>query len=168
MPAPAFRSSKTRYDRAFLVRLRAARTLRQRGLHVNGVPEQLDTLPPEEIFRLAGYLTAAELAVSGGEAPVARGGQGSGGQAAPAMATSATAASTALGSGLSGAGSSSAEAGPLPAGFLGPYRAGAAPPHERWDFLEICPGVKLMVRAEADPEAWRVASEIVAHFGPRR
>ena len=80
------------------------------------------------------------------------------------------AAAIAAGSALSapGAGASAPGAGPLPAGFLGPYRAGAAPPHERWDFFEICPGVKLLVRSEADPEARRVASEIVAHFGPRR
>jgi DNA-binding transcriptional MerR regulator len=55
---------------------------------------------------------------------------------------------------------------PLAAGFLGPYR-GAGPSAERWEHLEVCPGVKLLVRCEADAEAWRVAREILATFGMR-
>jgi len=54
---------------------------------------------------------------------------------------------------------------PLPAGFVGPYRAGATYPSERWEHLAICPGVVLLVKSEADAEAWRVGREIVALFG---
>lgn len=54
----------------------------------------------------------------------------------------------------------------LPPGFLGPHR-GASHPTERWEHMEICPGVKLLVRSEADGEAWRVAREIVALFAAR-
>jgi DNA-binding transcriptional MerR regulator len=53
----------------------------------------------------------------------------------------------------------------LPAGFLGPYRPALARPSERWERVELCPGVELIVRGEADGEAWRVAQEIVAMFG---
>jgi len=48
--------------------------------------------------------------------------------------------------------------------MLGPYRTGAAHPSERWEHHEVCPGVRLLVRTEADAEAWRVAREILATF----
>jgi hypothetical protein len=51
----------------------------------------------------------------------------------------------------------------LPEGFAGPYRKELA--SERWEHVAICPGVVLMVKGEADAEAWRVAREIVAVFG---
>lgn len=145
VPAPAFRSSKTRYDRAFLVRLRAARTLRQRGLHVGGLRAELAAMPQEEMIRLAGFVAPDEAEVTAHDpAGPEKGGQAQVGAAPAAPGT-----------------------GTLPAGFVGPYRAGAAPPHERWDFFEVCPGVKLMVCADADPEARRVANEMLALFGPR-
>jgi DNA-binding transcriptional MerR regulator len=53
----------------------------------------------------------------------------------------------------------------LPGGFLGPYRPALGHGSERWDHVGICPGVVLMVRGEADAEAWRVAREIVELFG---
>lgn len=53
----------------------------------------------------------------------------------------------------------------LPPGFAGAYRAGLAYPAERWDHVPICPGVVLLVKAEADAEAQRVAREMVALFG---
>lgn len=56
----------------------------------------------------------------------------------------------------------------LPSGFVGPYRPALGHASERWDHVGICPGVVLMVRGEADAEAWRVAREIVALFGGTR
>lgn len=56
----------------------------------------------------------------------------------------------------------------LPAGLVGPYRPSLGHGSERWDHVGICPGVVLMVRGEADAEAWRVAREIVAVFGGQR
>lgn len=53
----------------------------------------------------------------------------------------------------------------LPDGFMGPYRPALARPSERWEHVAICPGVVLLVRSEADAEAWRVAGEITALFG---
>jgi len=38
-------------------------------------------------------------------------------------------------------------------------------PSERREHLAICPGVMLLVKSEADAEAWRVGREIVALFG---
>jgi len=55
----------------------------------------------------------------------------------------------------------------LPEGFLGPYRPAFTQPTERWERISICPGVDLMVRSEADAEAWRVASEIARLFGTK-
>lgn len=56
---------------------------------------------------------------------------------------------------------------PLPPGFVGAYR-GAGHPTERWEHMEVCPGVKLLVRSEADAEAWRVAREVMALFAAPR
>lgn len=53
----------------------------------------------------------------------------------------------------------------LPEGFAGPYRKELA--SERWEHVALCPGVVLMVKGEADAEAWRVAREIAALFGGR-
>lgn len=193
VPAPEFRSSKTRYDRAFLVRLRAGMTLRRRGLHVRGVREALDATAPEEMVRLAGYEVPAEAAeglaasvAAMARAPAKEG--AAGGTRAPGSAGGPQASSgdgtadfrggrrglSALGGGEEDGGAvrtplpGGAVAGvrSLPAGFLGRHRPGASAPHERWDSFELCPGVKLVVRAEADPEAFRVVQEVLALFGP--
>ncbi|HEY4118066.1 MAG TPA: MerR family transcriptional regulator, partial [Byssovorax sp.] len=52
----------------------------------------------------------------------------------------------------------------LDGGFLGPYRAEAARGAETWEHLTVCPGVVLLVKAEADSESWRVAREILVTF----
>ncbi len=193
VPAPKFRSSKTRYDRAFLVRLRAAMVLRRRGLHVRGVLETLAATSPEELFHLAGYDTPPEgieavvatLAAPGDRSGAhepgevgrtgPRGASGAPGHGAqrslPGAGDGAGAAAGSSGGGGAWPGAEHARDGvgtprALPAGFLGRYRPGAVAPHERWDAFEICPGVKLVVRAEPDPEALRVAEEILALFGP--
>lgn len=46
---------------------------------------------------------------------------------------------------------------------LGPYRAAAAGP-ALCEHVALCPGVELVVRADADPEALRVAREIEAAY----
>jgi len=130
---PPFRSSNTRYDRAFLVRFQAARALRKKGEHLPAIRARLDAMAFEEMARLAGY--APDLEATGGSGT---GGPGAG-QAAAVRA--------------------------LPAGFVGAYRAGPAQASERWEHFEVCPGVKLLVRTEADSEAWRVAREMLALFG---
>jgi DNA-binding transcriptional MerR regulator len=145
LAAPEFRSRNTRYDHAFLVRLRALAALRRQNLKLVAIIPKLDAASPEELLRLAGYSVPPDWPAPPGP---------------PAIRTAAQAAMPpAL---------ASPEATPrqLAAGFLGPYR-GAACPTERWEHMEICPGVKLLVRAEADIEAWRVAREIVATFGIR-
>ena len=161
VPAPEFRSSKTRYDRAFLVRLRAGMTLRRRGLHVRGVRETLDATAPEELVRLAGYDVPGEAAegLVASVAAMAR---------APAKeeAAAGTRAPGSAGGPQVGSADGTAGVRSLPAGFLGRHRPGASAPHERWDSFELCPGVKLVVRAEADPEAFRVVQEVLALFGP--
>lgn len=43
---------------------------------------------------------------------------------------------------------------------LAPYRASHARARQLWELIEICPGVTLCVRADADTEARRVAREI--------
>ena len=50
-----------------------------------------------------------------------------------------------------------------PGGRLGPYRPAAAG-RASCEHLAICPGVELVVRADADPEALRVAREILATY----
>jgi DNA-binding transcriptional MerR regulator len=168
LPAPEFRSSKTRYDRAFLVRLRAAMVLRRRGLHVSGVREQLAATSPEEMIRLAGYDLPAGESARMATAPRVAAVLGATTPSAATLHGSAAGIRAEPGAvGPAGDTAVSGQTPHLPPGFLGPYRAGAMPPHERWDFFEVCPGVKLLVRSEADPEAWRVANEIVALFGPR-
>ena len=161
VPAPEFRSAKTRYDRAFLVRLRAGMTLRRRGLHVRGVRETLDATAPEELVRLAGYDVPGEAAegLVASVAAMAR---------APAKegAAAGTRAPGSAGGPQVGSADGTAGVRSLPAGFLGRHRPGASAPHERWDSFELCPGVKLVVRAEADPEAFRVVQEVLALFGP--
>ena len=52
----------------------------------------------------------------------------------------------------------------LDRGFLGPYRAEAARGAETWEHLAVCPGVVLLVKADADSESWRVAREILVTF----
>jgi hypothetical protein len=47
---------------------------------------------------------------------------------------------------------------------VGPYRTGPAVPSERWEHFDVCPGVRVLVRTEADAEAWRVAREMIALF----
>lgn len=164
LPAAELRSSKTRYGRAFLVRLRAAITLRARGLHVRGVREQLAEATMAEMLKLAGYDAAPgdEMApdlrgAESGVTPRASEAAARGKEAAGRGGEVAARGGTASGAGAAGRA--------LPAGFLGAYRAGAGPAHESWEHFEVCPGVKLLVRREADPEAWRVAEEIVAVFG---
>ena len=179
VPAPKFRSSKTRYDRAFLVRLRAAMVLRRRGLHVRGVLETLAATSPEELFHLAGYDTPPEgidavvatLAAPGDrsgahEAGEARstGPRGASGAPVHGAQRSVPGVGARAGAGHAPDGVGAPRA--LPAGFLGRYRPGAVAPHERWDAFDLCPGVKLVVRAEPDPEALRVAEDILALFGP--
>lgn len=140
---PEFHSRNTRYGRDFLVRLRAVCALRAQRLKLAAIIPRLDAASPQELLRLAGYA-----------APPAEPGQA----AAPKQPGS-------TGSPAGGPSPQTA-ARPLAPGFLGPYR-GAGAPSERWEHIEICPGVKLLVRSEADAEAWRVAREIVATFGIR-
>jgi DNA-binding transcriptional MerR regulator len=154
VPAPEFRSSRTRYDRMFIVRLRAARALRRRGLTLSAIRDQLDLMPADEMIRLAGYALPAPdpipAAVSTKRPPVStRNGSGdaqvstrSGRSPMPTMPSPS-----------------------LPTGFLGPYRPSPTAPREQWEHFEICPGVKLLVRTEADSESWRVAREMLALFG---
>ena len=175
VPAPQFRSSKTRYDRAFLVRLRAAMTLRRRGLHVRGVLETLSATPPEELFRLAGYEVPMEevetvlATLAPSQPPAGAPSPADARDAArahppPARAPQPTSPDPAAPVPLA---ATTVPVRPLPPGFLGRYRPSAALPHERWDTFEICPGVKLTVRADPDPEASRVAQEILTLFGPQ-
>jgi DNA-binding transcriptional MerR regulator len=127
VPPPEFKSVHTRYDCAFLVRLRAVTQLRKKNLRIDAIRKQIDAASPDELLRIAGYAMPPPAA-----APPPAG---------PAPSTV------------------------LPAGFVGPYRAGTTYPSERWEHLAICPGVMLLVKSEADAEAWRVGREIVALFG---
>jgi DNA-binding transcriptional MerR regulator len=163
LTAPEFRSRNTRYDRAFLVRLRALAALRREGLKLDVIVPQLDAASPEELLRLGGYAVPDSFGQPGqpttSTAAQAASPARTAAQAASPAPTTAPVATTSLAS-------PATTARPLAAGFLGPYR-GAACPTERWEHMEICPGVKLLVRAEADFEAWRVAREIVATFAVR-
>lgn len=144
--APPFRSSNTRYDRAFLVRFEAARALRGRGVHLPAIRAQLEAMPFVEMARLAGYEVEASSQV------------GAGGETGTLARGTATVRPSA------GAGAAAKEAAVLPAGFVGPYRAGPGTASERWEHFEVCPGVRLLVRTEADAEAWRVAREMLSMF----
>ncbi len=144
---PAFRSSKTRYDRTFLVRFQAARALRSQGDHLPDIRTKLDAMSFAEMARLAGYaVDPATEQASFAAARTARLG--------PSHAPSATPRSDAP----------ARSDASLPDGFVGPYRAGPAVPSERWEHFEVCPGVRVLVRTEADAEAWRVAREMLALF----
>jgi hypothetical protein len=138
-------------------------------------------MPQEEMIRLAGFVAPDEgeatlhdsgaSAGTGGQAPIGSTPTASATPFSGALAglpRSPAAGAAALSKHSAASGDSAAPStGTLPVGFVGPYRAGAAPPHERWDFFDVCPGVKLLVSAEADPEARRVANEMLALFGPR-
>jgi hypothetical protein len=50
----------------------------------------------------------------------------------------------------------------MPGGALGRYRPAAA--RALCEHVPLCPGVELVVRADADPEALRVAREIEALY----
>ena len=138
LPKPPFKSRNTRYGRAHLVRLRAIVKLRKTGLLLDAIRKKLARMTEDEILDLAGMAPPVE--------PPAN--------ALPSQPVTAGDASL-----------PSPPARPLPDGFHGPYRAALARPSERWEHVTLCPGVVLMVRGEADSEAWRVASEIVATFG---
>ena len=158
---PAFRSSKTRYDRAFLVRFQAARALRLRGEHLPDIRAKLDAMAFAEMARLAGYTVdaATEQALSA----AARTSLPGGSHAVSPHAVSPHAVPT-TGPVAAGAGAGAQSGASLPGGFVGAYRAGPAVPSERWEHFDVCPGVRLLVRTEADAEAWRVAREMLALF----
>lgn len=151
--APPFRSSNTRYDRAFLVRFEAARALRERGVHLPDIRAQLEAMPFIEMARLAGYEVEASSQVGAG-----------GGTGTLGRGTATATVRPGAGAGAAGAAKGTAV---LPAGFVGPYRAGPGTASERWEHFEVCPGVRLLVRTEADAEAWRVAREMLSLFAAK-
>jgi len=115
---------------------------------------QLDAMPFAEMARLAGYEVDAsgQVGAGGGTGDLARG----------------TSATPGQGTGASTGGSAVKGTGVLPAGFVGAYRAGPGTASERWEHFEVCPGVRLLVRTEADAEAWRVAREMLSLFAAAR
>ena len=142
LPAPEFHSRHTRYDGAFLVRLRAVAALRRQKLRLPVIRPRLAAATREELLALAGYAVPAPAEAQ------------SPSRSEPTAQRDPSSAHAPL---------PDKPVRPLPTGFVGPYR-GAGHPTERWEHMELCPGVKLLVRAEADAEAWRVAREIVALF----
>jgi hypothetical protein len=51
---------------------------------------------------------------------------------------------------------------------VGAYRGHAARKRRQWESIAICPGVFVVVLADADTEARRVAREIEAAYGGAR
>ncbi|APR76358.1 Transcriptional regulator, MerR family protein [Minicystis rosea] len=137
LPKPPFKSRNTRYGRAHLVRLRAIVKLRKGGMLLDAIRKKLAGMTEDELLELAGMAPPpVDHAASEPSTPVTV-------EATPPPP----------------------QARPLPEGFHGPYRAALVRPSDRWEHIAICPGVVLMVRGDADAEAWRVAGEIVATFG---
>ncbi len=135
LPSAERKGRNTRYNRDLVVRLRAIGELRLQGMRIDPIKKKLASMSHEEMLKLA--------QASAPETPTVE------------IAHTDTAAEE----------SEQANSRELPAGFVGPYRAGLGHGSERWDHVELCPGVVLMVRGEADSEAWRVAREVVAVFG---
>lgn len=142
IPSPERKGKNTRYDRELVVRLRAIGELRLRGMQIDPIRKKLASMPHDELLKLAGAAIPApapappqDNAASGHQPPTGAAEQ------PPSLAQ------------------------PAPEPMIGPYRPALAHASERWEHVTVCPGVVLMVRGEADAEAWRVAREIVRAFG---
>lgn len=140
LPRTESRGPHTRYTEEHRIRLLAIAVLRERGYGLAQMAKAFDGASLDDIFRVAGYQPPShEPAVAPAvvAAPVA----------APPHATAPPTVA------------------PLPAAEpLGAYRWHSARERRSWESIAVCPGVFLVVLADADTEARRVAREIEARY----
>ncbi len=141
LPRTESRGPLTRYTEEHRIRLLAIAQLRERGYGLVQMAKALDGASLDDIFRIAGYEPPAEE---------------------PAVAPVVVAAPVAP----APVAAMAPELPPLPAEEpLGAYRWHSARKRRHWESVAICPGVFLVVLADADTEARRVAREIEARYG---
>lgn len=148
LPRAEPRGPYTRYTEDHRIRLLAIARLRERGYGLNQMAEALDGASLDDIFRVAGYEPPPDEAPSAPAAGVAPAVTPAAGTKEPAPASTHT--------------------DPAPAPVeepKGAYRWHAARKRRHWESVAICPGVFLVVLADADTEARRVAREIEATYG---
>ena len=146
LPRTESRGPHTRYTEEHRIRLLAIAQLRERGYGLAQMAKALDGASLDDIFRVAGYAPpsrGSEVAPAVVAAPVV---------AAPVVTAPVAAAPPAV--------------APLAAEEpLGAYRGHSARTRRSWESIAVCPGVFLVVLADADTEARRVAREIEAAYG---
>jgi DNA-binding transcriptional MerR regulator len=141
LPRTESRGPHTRYTEEHRIRLLAIAQLRGRGYGLAQMAKALDGASLDDIFRVAGYQPPAEE---------------------PAVAPAVVAAPVAP----AAVAEKAPELPPLPAEEpLGAYRWHSARKRRHWESVAICPGVFLVVLADADTEARRVAREIESRYG---
>ena len=123
LPPPLARGNGRVYTEQHLVKLRAIRALRQKGMFLKDIQTRLRSASMEE------------LAAIGGEAP----------------------ASTEPGAAATGEATASGATEEAAARSLG----------QRWQRIELLPGMELHVRADAGPLLARLAQEIHARYAVR-
>ena len=141
LPRTESRGPHTRYTEEHRIRLLAIAQLRERGYGLAQMARAFDGASLDDIFRVAGYAPPSrdsEVAPAVVAAPVAT----------PPVAAAPPAVA------------------PPPAEEpLGAYRGHSARTRRSWESIAVCPGVFLVVLADADTEARRVAREIEAAYG---
>lgn len=165
LPAATFRGRATRYDEAWLTRLKAVRRLvMEKKMPLDDIRRRIARMSPEEIAAIA----AGSPIPGKARAPVAAAASAPAAAPAPAAATApvpATAPAPESAPELIPAAVSSPDdstiSSPPPAPQLSqlPELIGTS-----WEHATLLPGLELHLRADATPLVRRIAAEIVAQY----
>jgi DNA-binding transcriptional MerR regulator len=147
LPHAESRGPYTRYTEEHRIRVLAIAQLRERGYGLAQMARALDGASVDDIFRIAGYQPPSDEPVV---APAV--------VAAPAVGPPVDAAPPA------GPPAPPALAPAVVEEPVGAYRWHSARERRQWESIAICPGVFVVVLADADTEARRVAREIEARY----